>query len=58
MGKRKVHTLGDVHKNEVFLSFEEMGNKYNLCDIDLWRYMQMKSCVSTLGGAIMKKAIM
>lgn len=50
MGKRKVHTLGDVE--------EEMGNKYNLCDIDLWRYMQMKSCVSTLGGAIMKKAIL
>lgn len=37
------------------MSLEEIGNKYQLCDNEVWRYMQIESCVSTLGGAIMSK---
>ena len=53
--KEGVHTLGDLHKDELYLSFDEMCAQYNLNCKDVWRYMQIKSCVTKVYGVEMHK---
>lgn len=50
--KEGVHTL---HKDELYLSFDEMCAQYNLNCKDIWRCVKIKSCVTKVYDIEMNK---
>lgn len=44
--KEGVYTHGDLHKDNVFISFDELCTHHNLSGKDAWKYMQIKNCVT------------
>ena len=40
-----IHILEDVMVDAGFRSFDEIRNKYNLCNSEFWQYLQMRHCI-------------
>lgn len=43
--KSGIHIFEDVMGDVGFRSFDEIKNKYNLCNSDFWRFLQIRHCI-------------